>query len=83
MQKRLCSIRLHDQVVSHGLTNFVPTGETTKVKVYCDMYTDGGGYTMYAVQNGTRTSRITDPDSCQSLGLQLAIPRTKDHATVT
>jgi hypothetical protein len=43
------------------------------------MYTDGGGYTMYTVVGGIRTSRVSDLDSCQQNGLQMVIPRTAAH----
>ena len=34
---------------------------------------------MLAITNGIRTYRYTDDDSCQHLGLKLAIPRSKNH----
>merc|ERR1712046_264027 len=34
---------------------------------------------MYAINKGTRTSKISDSDSCRELGLQLVIPRTEAH----
>ena len=55
-------------------------GPLPSINVYCDMTTDGGGYTEYEVINGVSSFRYTDPNSCTAVGLKLAIPRTKAHA---
>jgi hypothetical protein len=34
-------------------------------QVFCDMETDGGGYTYYPVKNGIATGGSGDWDSCQ------------------
>ena len=49
------------------------------LRVWCDMDTDGGGYTVYAVRGGTPTAKISDANTCQDYGLQLAVPRTAPH----
>ena len=49
------------------------------LRVWCDMTTDGGGYTVYAVRGGTPTAKISDANTCQDYGLQLAVPRTAPH----
>lgn len=54
-------------------------GPRAPLQVYCDMTTDGGGYTSYAVTGGLFTSRFDDVNSCQALGLQIVVPRTKAH----
>jgi len=46
---------------------------------FCDMTTDGGGYTMYGVTGGISTNRFDQVNSCNAIGLQLVIPRTKAH----
>lgn len=49
------------------------------IMAFCDMTTDGGGYTMYGVTGGISTSRFDQANSCTAIGLQMAIPRTKAH----
>ena len=56
-----------------------PEKHGIRIKVYCDMLSDGGGYTMYPVLNGKRISRYDDPSSCDELGLQVVVPRTETH----
>jgi hypothetical protein len=53
--------------------------KSKRVRVFCDMLTDGGGYTMYPVTGGIRTSRASDLDSCAHVGMQMVIPRTEGH----
>jgi hypothetical protein len=47
--------------------------------VYCDMTTDGGGYTSYKIDEGITTSRFDEPNSCTAIGLKMVIPRTLAH----
>jgi len=55
------------------------TGKSRQLQVWCDMETDGGGYTTYPIQKGLRSYRYTDDDSCAALGLQMVVPRTAEH----
>ncbi len=58
---------------------YVKTAKSASLKVYCDMTTEGGGYTFYPVASGKTTYRFTDNDSCKDLGLTMVMPRSKAH----
>ena len=63
------------------------------LRVWCDMYTDGGGYTTLALRGAPVTRRaaaVAVPagaggaphaagDGCEARGLQLVVPRTRAH----
>eukprot|EP00937_MAST-01D_sp_MAST-1D-sp2_P008136 g8136.t1 len=51
----------------------------TRLRVYCDMETDDGGYTMYAVKDGKRTYSHNDSNTCEDMGMQMVVPRTEAH----
>ena len=73
-----------NQSAKDGMYTIDPDGAGTKmpVSVFCDMTTDGGGYTMYPVTGGISTSRFDQATSCDTVGLKLVIPRTKGHLTM-
>lgn len=54
-------------------------GALPSIKVFCDMTTDGGGYTMYGVTGGISTTNKDQANSCTAIGLKMIIPRTKAH----
>ena len=50
-------------------------------KVYCDMVTDGGGYTMVKYVDGALSgSQNTYRSYCAARGMEVFTPRTKPHA---
>jgi len=53
--------------------------KAVRLQVWCDMVTDGGGYTMYPVRNGAKTRKQSDDDDCAAVGMQIAVPRTEGH----
>jgi hypothetical protein len=73
-------LELHraDPAAASGEYN-ISTSTGTNLRVYCDMVTDGGGYTFYPVDAGVETRRSTDWDSCKAVGLKMVVPRTKEH----
>ncbi len=55
-------------------------GPVAPLTAYCDMTTDGGGYTYYPINGtGISTTRYDQPNSCQAVGMEIAVPRTQAH----
>ena len=56
---------------------------TKLLRVWCDMTTDGGGYTYYPCDGGAaacpNASRTTDANGCKAIGMDMVIPRTQNH----
>lgn len=76
-----CLILKNAGITTSGNYNIDPdlNASTATLSVYCDMATDGGGYTYYPVASGLATRQYTDNDSCKAVGLNMVIPRTKAH----
>jgi hypothetical protein len=49
------------------------------LRVWCDMTSDGGGYTSYEITDGIPVSRADAENSCSELGLQLQVWRSQEH----
>jgi len=63
-----------------GLYWIKSTSMPNALRMYVDMTADGGGYDFYPFQGtGTAVSYITDTHSGKALGLELVMPRTKQH----
>ncbi|MEQ9651742.1 MAG: fibrinogen-like YCDxxxxGGGW domain-containing protein [Sandaracinaceae bacterium] len=53
-------------------------GPLAPISVYCDMVTDGGGYTYHALTGtGVSTTRRTEANSCQALGMDMVVLRSE------
>ena len=58
---------------------WIKPGATT-IYAYCDMTTDGGGYTMYPCMGCTSTNLATAANGCTALGgMNIVVPRTRAH----
>lgn len=67
----------NDSTLTSG--NYKITRNGIKVDVYCDMTTDGGGYTMKTL-SASGGNQDTYANACKSLGLEIIVPRTQPHA---
>jgi len=57
-----------------------PDGVDDYVDVFCDMETDGGGYTFLKLDAGAGAASAEQAEAeCKAYGMQLWIPRTPDH----
>ncbi len=70
-------LKLDDEVDS-GMYKILPIGARDFVTAFCDMETDGGGYTFFKIEGETVKAEVAE-DRCAEFGMQLWIPRTPDH----
>ena len=73
---------LHEQddTLPSGVYEISPEGSSDEVvEVYCDMTSDGGGYTLLKVDYGEDTNAAEAEEYCAELGMQLFVPRTEAH----
>jgi cysteine-rich repeat protein len=56
-----------------------PKGQV--LEVWCDMSSEGGGYTYFPVDSGKDTYRSTDDNTCKDYGLDIFYPRSKAQWT--
>ena len=61
----------------NGEYEIIPSGQTTPLEVFCDMFYDGGGYTYYKVEVAAPVSAAQAETECTALGMRLFIPRTE------
>ncbi len=66
-------------VTSSGTYAIDPDLDGSPVNVYCDMTTDGGGYTFYKVDAGSAQTAAQAEAACAAEGMQLFIPRSEAH----
>lgn len=76
-----CASILADYPGSTSGEYWVSAGGVGAVSVYCDMLTDGGGYTYVKVDAGSAKFAYEAEEICGSMGMQLLVPRTEAHAT--
>jgi hypothetical protein len=67
------------ETLADGLYWIDPTDGDAAFEAWCDMTTDGGGYTMLKVDQGSTYYGDDAESDCSSMGLQLFIPRTQAH----
>gem|GEM_PF-4392108 len=78
--------RILDAGQSHGSDYYYIdvdrySGPLAPIIVWCDMETEGGGYTYYPVESGIQTYRSTDNNTCKQLGMDIVYPRSKAQWT--
>ena len=79
-------LRVHEAEpeLPSGVRMIYPLMPTNGVEVYCDMVSDGGGYTLLKVDVDSAVNDLPYPakkaeTKCTEYGMQLFIPRSPDH----
>ena len=57
----------------------ISTAVGPALRVWCDMTTDGGGYTYYACDGCPSVSDVMQASGCDAVGLAMVIPRSRAH----
>ncbi len=70
-----------DGVVAKDGLYWVKAPKGQVFQAYCDMTSDGGGYTYLPIDAGKATSKVTDDNTCKDYGWDLIYPRTKTQWT--
>lgn len=60
----------------------ISTGMGGNLQVYCDMVSDGGGYTILKAKEGSERSAAQAEQYCEARGMHLFIPRSPEHLAV-
>jgi len=81
-------LRVHEAepALTSGLRTIFPLGPAQGIEVYCDMVSDGGGYTFLKVDVDSELNDLPYPAkkaeaTCAEYGMQLFIPRSAEHLT--
>jgi cysteine-rich repeat protein len=74
------TLKNYDAMLSDGTYLIVPPNYVgDPIAVWCDMTSDGGGYTFLKVDQGAQYNAAQAEAECDAWGMQLWIPRTLDH----
>jgi hypothetical protein len=81
-------LRVHeaDPELASGLRTIYPLDPAQGVEVYCDMVSDGGGYTFLKVDVDSDLNDLPYPAKkaetvCATYGMHLFVPRSAEHLT--
>ncbi len=72
-------IKTDDDAALSGVYKISPEGYEEILDAYCDMDTDGGGYTFLKVSQNKAATAGEAEGVCEGYGMGLFIPRTADH----
>ncbi len=74
------TLKTYDGALTDGTYLIMPPNYMgDPIAVWCDMTTDGGGYTFLKVDQGAQYNAVQAEAACDTWGMQLWIPRTLDH----